>query len=44
MSNLMNGLLLVFWLLALYGIYLTDEWIDNLPKMERKHEPKKHLP
>lgn len=36
MSNLMNGLLLVFWLLALYGIYLTDEWIDNLPSIERR--------
>jgi hypothetical protein len=36
MNDLKNALLLVVWLLALYGIYLTDEWIDNLPKMERR--------
>ena len=44
MNNVMNGLLLVFWLSALYAIYWVDEWIDDLPKMENRHEPKKHMP
>jgi hypothetical protein len=43
-KNVLNGLLVLFWAIAMLGIYVVDEWIDNLPKMESKHEPKKHMP
>jgi hypothetical protein len=43
-KNVLNGLLVLFWAIAMLGVYVIDEWIDNLPKMESKYEPKKHMP
>ena len=34
-KNIMNALLVLFWALAMYGVYWTDEWIRSLPKIER---------
>jgi hypothetical protein len=35
-KNVLNGLLVLFWAIAMLGIYGIDEWIDNLPKVERR--------
>ena len=35
-KNIMNALLVLFWALAMLGVYMTDEWIDTLPKIERR--------
>lgn len=36
MNNIKNALLVLFWALAMLGVYMTDEWIESLPKMERQ--------
>jgi hypothetical protein len=35
-KNVLNGLLVLFWAIAMLGIYMVDEWIDNLPSIERR--------
>lgn len=35
-KNILNALLVLFWALAIYGIYWTEEWVESLPKMERQ--------
>lgn len=36
MNNIKNALLVLFWALAMLGVYMTDEWIESLPKIERQ--------
>jgi len=35
-KNVLNGLLVLFCAIAMLGIYMVDEWIDNLPSIERR--------
>ena len=35
-KNILNALLVLFWAIAMLGVYWTDEWIRSLPKIERR--------
>lgn len=35
-KNVLNGLLVLFWAIAMLGVYVIYEWIDSLPKYERR--------